>query len=290
MNNVINKLLLGDNLQILKTLESKSVDLIYLDPPFFSNRNYEVIQEDNGEIRGFQDQWSGGIDHYVAWLKERVMEMHRVLKSTGSIFLHCDWHANAYIRVFILDKIFGEHNFRNEIIWCYKGPSQSKRNFPQKHDTIWRYSKTSTFTFHPIKVPYLSGIHNKGTLYNRERASIEHAKALRNREQEGKTLEDWWSDIGSGAHISVKERIGYPTQKPEALLERIIRCASNEGDMVLDPFVGSGTTVVVAERLQRYWIGIDQSEQAVKVSRMRLQQQHEGLLRDFSNFTEKSLR
>jgi adenine specific DNA methylase Mod len=104
----MNKLLLGDNLQILKNLESESVDLIYLDPPFFSNRNYEVIWGDKGEIRSFEDRWSGGIEHYIAWLKERVEEMHRILKSTGSIFLHCDWHANAYIRVLILDKVFGE--------------------------------------------------------------------------------------------------------------------------------------------------------------------------------------
>jgi len=103
----MNKLILGDNLEIMKTLEDKSVDLIYLDPPFFSNRNYEIIWGDEGEIRSFKDRWAGGIDHYIAWLKERVEQMYRVLKSTGSIFLHCDWHADAYIRVYIMDKIFG---------------------------------------------------------------------------------------------------------------------------------------------------------------------------------------
>jgi DNA modification methylase len=111
----VNQLILGDNLEILKTMEGESVDLIYLDPPFFSNRNYEVIWGDAGEIRSFEDRWAGGIDHYIAWLKERVIEMHRVLKKTGSIFLHCDWHADAYIRVWILDKIFGEKNFLNHI-------------------------------------------------------------------------------------------------------------------------------------------------------------------------------
>ena len=107
----MNQLILGDNLEIMKTLESESVDLIYLDPPFFSNKNYEVIWGDAGEIRSFKDRWAGGIDHYIAWLKERVEQMYRILKKTGSIFLHCDWHADAYIRVDILDKIFGIKNF-----------------------------------------------------------------------------------------------------------------------------------------------------------------------------------
>ena len=118
----VNQLILGDNLEILKKMDSESVDLIYLDPPFFSNRNYEVIWGDTGEIRSFQDRWAGGTDHYIAWLKERVELMYRVLKSTGSLFLHCDWHANSYIRVYILDRIFGEKNFKGEIIWQRTNP------------------------------------------------------------------------------------------------------------------------------------------------------------------------
>ena len=125
----VNRLILGDNLEIMKTLESESVDLIYLDPPFFSNRNYEIIWGDAGEIRSFKDRWSGGIDHYIAWLKERVELMHRLLKKTGSIFLHCDWHADAYIRVHILDRIFGMRNFRNAIDWCYNVGGKSKNQF-----------------------------------------------------------------------------------------------------------------------------------------------------------------
>lgn len=113
----MNQLILGDCLEVLKKSDAASVDLIYLDPPFFSNRNYEVIWGDAGEIRSFQDRWAGGIDHYIAWLKERVQEMYRLLKPTGSLFLHCDWHANSHIRVYILDKIFGEQNFRNHITW-----------------------------------------------------------------------------------------------------------------------------------------------------------------------------
>jgi DNA modification methylase len=149
---MINKLLLGDNLEILKTIETESIDLIYLDPPFFSNRNYEVIWGDAGEVRSFQDRWAGGIDHYIAWLKERVAEMHRILKPTGSIFLHCDWHANAYIRVDILDRIFGMDNFRNEIIWkraeTVKGNfGQGKKSLDYNTDTIFYYSKSANAVY-----------------------------------------------------------------------------------------------------------------------------------------------
>ena len=139
----VNKLILGDNLEILKQLDSDTVDLIYLDPPFFSNRTYEVIWGDSGEVRSFEDRFSGGIDHYIGWLKERVAEMHRILKPTGSIFLHCDCHANAYIRVEILDKIFGGNNFRGEIIWQRaQAHNDAKKKLAVLTDTIWYYSKT----------------------------------------------------------------------------------------------------------------------------------------------------
>jgi site-specific DNA-methyltransferase (adenine-specific) len=137
----VNKLILGDNLEILKGMEADSVDLIYLDPPSFSNRNYEVIWGDAGEVRSFQDRWAGGIDHYIAWLKERVVEMHHILKPMGSIFLHCDWHANAYIRVDILDRIFDMDNFINEIIWkrSYTRSSISKAA-RKNYDIIFYYA------------------------------------------------------------------------------------------------------------------------------------------------------
>jgi adenine specific DNA methylase Mod len=149
----MNKLILGDNLEILKQLESETIDLIYLDPPFFSNRNYEVIWGDDGEVRSFVDRWSGGMDHYIAWLKERVMEMHRILKPTGSIFLHCDWHADAYIRVEILDKIFGRSNFINQITWkrttTHNDAKQGAKHFGRVTDSIFFYSKdTKKYTYH----------------------------------------------------------------------------------------------------------------------------------------------
>jgi len=150
----VNKLILGDNLEIMKTMDRESIDLIYLDPPFFSNRNYEIIWGDDGEVRSFKDRWSGGMDHYIGWLKERVEQMHRMLKPTGSIFLHCDWHADAYIRVEILDRIFGQSNLRNVIIWQRtnaKGLAFTRLS--QNHDTIFYYSKSNQLTWNPI---YLS--------------------------------------------------------------------------------------------------------------------------------------
>jgi DNA modification methylase len=278
----VNKLILGDNLEILKTLENESVDLIYLDPPFFSNRNYEIIWGDAGEVRSFQDRWSGGIDHYIAWLNERVKQMHRILKPTGSIFLHCDYHANAYIRVLILDKIFGENNFQDEIVWHYDVGNAPKNNYKKKHDTIFRYSKDKSCTFYlplvdPLNVSRYNQIDEKGRKYFTRGDSGKKCYA-----DEGVPCDDVWTfvreQILRTLNSQAKERIGYPTQKPEALLERIIKCASNEGDIVLDPFMGGGTTVAVADRLNRKWIGIDQSVQAVKVTELRLHKLNDGNL------------
>jgi DNA modification methylase len=330
---LVNRLILGDNLETLKTLESESVDLIYLDPPFFSNRNYEVIWGDAGEVRSFQDRWAGGIDHYIAWLKERVTEMHRVLKPAGSIFLHCDWHANAYIRVDILDKIFGMDNFHGEIIWQrHNSHNDAKNKLAVLTDTIWYYTKSDTCIYNPIYgsldekytdsfykyddgdgkglyrlgdmaspnprpnmmyewqgFPYpakgwryeketMQKLHDEGNIYYPadSEGNYDYSKrpALKRylNEQKGQLLGNIWTDI-QNVQSQSSERIGYPTQKPEALLERIIKMASNEGDVVLDPFMGGGTTIAVADRLNRQWIGVDQSAMAVKVTELRLQKQ-----------------
>jgi len=271
----VNKLILGDNLEILKTIDSETVDLIYLDPPFFSNRTYEVVWGDSGEVRSFEDRFSGGIDHYISWLKERVIEMHRVLKSTGSIFLHCDHHANSYIRVQILDKVFGINNFRNEIIWCYAGPgSPGTKQFLRKHDTIFWYSKSMTgWTFNVDKVRFE---HSAKTIENFKEGLIGSgfggAEVPRELNSKGKVPEDFWTDIAIAARFpkGSENNIGYPTQKPIKLLERIINAGSSEEDLILDPFVGGGTTIAVADKLNRRWIGIDQSVQAVKVTEFRL--------------------
>jgi DNA modification methylase len=324
----VNKLILGDNLEILKNMEADSVDLIYLDPPFFSNRNYEVIWGDAGEVRSFQDRWAGGVDHYIAWLKERVEQMYRILKPTGSIFLHCDWHANAYIRVDILDKIFGMDNFRNEIIWkraeTVKGNfGQGKKSLDYNTDTIFYYTKSNKPTFiQPFALydektinrdykyfdsdgrryrltpldgpggaakgnPYyeflgvsrywryakeeMENRYKQGCIVQNKPGAVPMQKKYLD-EGKGVPVQSLWDDI-SALGPTNKERIGYPTQKPEALLERIIKMASNEGDLVLDPFVGGGTTIAVADRLNRQWIGVDQSAMAVKVTELRLQKQ-----------------
>lgn len=265
----MNKLILGDNLEVLRAMPDESVDLIYMDPPFFSNRHYECIwNQDKGEIRSFEDRWSGGIEHYIAWLRERVQEMHRVLKSTGSIYLHCDHHADAYIRVYILDPIFGNGNFRNEIVWCYSGMGNTKNLFSRRHDSIFWYSKGKDYIFNvdDLRLPYsessMTAFNSPSKWGGKDRSKYRDM---------GRLPEDWWTHIPSLKNT--KERIGYPTQKPEALLERIIKASSNEGDIVLDPFVGGGTTVAVANRLGRQWIGIDQSAQAVRVSENRINNQ-----------------
>ncbi|MCL2074089.1 MAG: hypothetical protein FWH18_09215, partial [Marinilabiliaceae bacterium] len=275
-----NKLILGDNLEILKTFDDNSIDLIYLDPPFFSNRNYEVIWGDEGEVRSFQDRWAGGIEHYLAWLKERVLQMHRILKPTGSIFLHCDWHADAYIRCEILDSVFGTKNMVNHLIWCYSIGGKSKRTFGKKHDSIFFYSKSNKYTFNEKgaiiarkqNTHMKKSVDKEGRIYQ-EKIVKKTGKRYIYYEDEGKIAEDYWTDIET-LNREDKERIGYPTQKPETLLERIIKCASKEGDIVLDPFVGGGTTVVVADKLNRKWIGIDQSVAAIRVSDLRLRNQH----------------
>ncbi|TAH30410.1 MAG: hypothetical protein EAZ06_03505 [Cytophagales bacterium] len=305
----INKLILGDCLEVLKTLENETVDLIYIDPPFFSNRTYEVIWGDKGEIRSFEDRFSGGIEHYISWLKERIQEMHRILKPTGSIFVHCDWHADAYIKVSILDKVFGTQNFKNEIIWCYKTRANSTSRFNRKHDNIYFYSKTDAFVFKSLEVrEELSEvtilkyrlIDEQGRRYRLcgrgiAGSPIKSAKDVEAKweqtnpewtirvyldERLGMTAPDYWEiDI---INQQSKERIGYPTQKPEKLLERIIKCASNEGDIILDCFVGGGTTIAVADKLNRHWIGIDQSVNAVKVTEFRLNKQQNLFSKPFS--------
>ena len=278
-NEFTNRLILGDCLNVLQKIPNNSVDLIYLDPPFFSNRTYEVIWGDDGEKRSFEDRWAGEVDIYTSWLKLRVREMYRVLKPTGSIFLHCDWHAAANIKVDILDDklLFTRNNFRNEIIWGYKRPSAPKqKQLPRVHDTIFWYSKSDkqwTFNGDDIRVPYAeSSIERAGYAANVSKMTAGGNVELK---EGGKFPEDWW-DIPM-VKGNANERIGYPTQKPEALLERIIKMASNEGDVVLDPFVGGGTTVDVANRLNRKWIGIDQSVMAIKVTEMRLKKRQNEL-------------
>jgi len=274
-----NQLILGDNLEVLRTLPSESIDLIYIDPPFFSGRNYNVIWGDTNEVRSFYDIWEGGIDSYLVWLNARLWEMRRVLKKTGSIYVHCDWHASHYIKT-EMDKIFGYDNFRNEIIWLYQQGGRGEETYGKKHDIIFWYSKSSNWVFNSddIHIPYELISPKSVTPFNlvdksgrRYRERIANGKTYVYYEDEGKVPNDWWLDIQplTGRH-GRDERLGYPTQKPEALLERIIKASSNEDNVVADFFCGGGTTLAVAQKLKRRFIGCDSSRVAISVTLDRL--------------------
>lgn len=255
-----NKLICGDNLEVLATIEKESIDLIYIDPPFFSNRNYEIIWGDESEIRSFEDRWEGGINVYIDWIKQRMIELHRILKSTGSFYLHCDWHAGHYLKI-MLDEVFGYHNFQNENIWWYETGGLSKVRFARKHDTIFFYTKSKKFTFNPGEIK------EKRSDEVLRRIATGNPKATRSTGQYRHPSDVWKiPSINSMA----KERLGYPTQKPEALLERIIKTSSNKNDIVCDCFCGCGTSLAVAHKLNRHWIGIDISPSAISLVKNRL--------------------
>ncbi len=272
-----NYVICGDCIDWLEDIPPASVDMCYIDPPFFSNRNYEIIWGNGYERRSFEDRWKGGIHAYIEWMEKRVKLIHRCLKETGSIFLHCDYRASHKLRG-MLDDEFGKSNFRNEIVWCYTGPSNSKNFFPRKHDTILYYSKSkeSFFKKNAVRIPYSdSFIHRRSYTEGKKGITAGYSEG-RNSEEitesfgEGKIIEDWWSDIPSGGQISRKERLGYKTQKPEKILERIISCSTNANDLVLDCFAGGGTTAAVAAKLNRRFIVGDVSPVAVRVISDRL--------------------
>jgi len=283
MSEILNKLICGDNLEELSKLDRESVDLIYIDPPFFTHKQYEVVWGDEAEARSFEDRWEGGIEHFINWLEPRVGLLWEVLKPTGSFYLHCDWHANAHIRI-MLDKVFGARNFRNEIIWYYSQGGKSKRFFARKHDVIFYYGKSDLSPFYgdAIKMPLTPhkqsktgdnyggrmGVDDDGRRYV-EKWGTGRKKLYRYYLDEGKIPEDVWTDIQS-IQSAAKERMGYPTQKPEALIERIIKASGKNSDVVLDSFCGCGTTCVVAHKLNRKWIGIDISPMAIKLAEKRL--------------------
>ena len=277
-----NKLYWGDNLHVMRTLPSESIDLIYIDPPFFSGRDYKMIFEDQNEIITFKDIWDGGLPTYQIWLNARLVEMKRLLKKTGSIYVHLDWHASHYIKV-EMDKIFGYDNFRNEIVWCYTGPRKSPKAFARKHDTIFSYTKSDDYVFNEQRIAHKSGVHNTGQVFgSMEKGDEEIREEL---EKKGKLLEDWWVDIWSTDRYR-NELLGYPTQKPEALLERIIKASSKEGDVVADFFCGGGTTPAVAQSLGRRWIACDLSRIAVEVTKgrvLRLLKSEKGIQKTFSD-------
>ena len=280
----------GDNLDIMRGMNSESVDLIYLDPPFNSNRNYAAPIGSEAAGAAFKDTWTlddvdlawhgqiaeqqpalyaiidaarlahgKGMQSYLIMMAVRLLEMRRLLKDTGSIYLHCDPTASHYLKT-LMDAVFGVENYRNEIVWCYTGPGSPKmRQFNRKHDTIHWYSKSDTWIFNADTIRLQ---HHEKTLKNHKEglSGSGHADTpLR----PGKVPESWWAERkGNGLAITARQQkqyVGYPTQKPLALLDRIIRASSNEDDVVLDPFCGCATACVAADRLNRQWAGIDLS-------------------------------
>lgn len=258
-----NRLFWGDNLHVMRQLPTESIGVIYIDPPFFSGRQYNVIFGDKNELRSFSDIWEGGMPGYLIWLNARLYEMKRLLKKTGSIFVHCDWHASHYIKV-EMDKIFGYENFHNEIVWCYAGGAVPQKEFPRKHDTILFYSKSRDWLFNTIYRPYSPGTVQRG------RTAVKGKYFAEGLREAGTPINDWWTDIKKITSPTDPEKIGYPTQKSEELLERIISVATDPGDVVADFFVGGGTTCAAAQKLGRQWIACDQSRVAVAITADRI--------------------
>ena len=275
-----NMLIWGDNKLVMHALLERfrgKIDLIYIDPPFDVGADFtvEVQIGENGhtlekepsilETVAYRDTWGKGTDSYLHMMYERLSLMRDLLSERGSIYVHCDWRVNALLRL-MLDEIFGRKSFINEIIWCYRGGGVPKTGFAKKHDTILWFSKSpnAPITFNPQFVPYSEA--SQSLVRSRGGVSIDNRKRDLER---GAHMPDWWNDINSLQTWS-PERVGFVTQKPEALLERIIKASSKEGDLVADFFCGSGTTLAVAEKLGRRWIGVDLGRYAIHTTRKRL--------------------
>lgn len=275
MSHSINQVLKGDCLAKLGKLDSASADLIYLDPPFFTNKQHTATTRDRSKKFTFGDFWHG-LEEYATFMEERLKQMHRILKSTGSIFLHCDTNANFLLRA-LLDEIFGDDQFRSEIVWTYRRWSNSAKGLMPAHQTILFYSKTASYKFNRIYGDYSETTNIDQILQLRSRdehgvsryTTDNNGNVVFGGEKKGVPLSDVWEI--PFLNPKAKERTGYPTQKPILLLERIIEIASDPGDLVIDPFCGSGTTLVAASMLGRQYFGIDISSDAVELSRKRLQ-------------------
>lgn len=281
-------ILQGDNLELLKTIKSSSVDLIYMDPPFFTQKTQKLSSKDNITY-SFEDTWAS-IEDYKCFLHNRLIECKRILKDSGSIFVHCDKTANHHIRL-VLDDIFGADMFQNEIIWNYKRWSNSKKGLLNNHQNIYFYSKTKNFKFKTIYTEYSSTTNLDQILVERRRDSNskttykldDNGDYILSKEKTGVPLSDVWNI--PFLNPKARERVGYPTQKPILLLEQIIRIATDENDVVLDPFCGSGTTLVASKILNRNYIGIDLAEEAISITKQRL----ETIIKTSSNLLKKGI-
>ena len=264
----------GDCLDVVRDLPAESNDLVYVDPPFFTQKTHSLVTRDRGTTFQFSDEWKSRAD-YIEFLRLRLEELRRVLKKTGSLFFQCDTNASHHIRC-LLDEIFREAMFRSEIIWHYRRWSNSQRNPLPSHQTIFFYSKTDNYQYHQLFENYSPSTNVDQILQRRQRD--EHGKSIYARDDNGEVVHDGHkkgvpvSDVWDIPLLNpkAKERVGYPTQKPILLLERIISLVTLPGDFVLDPFCGSGTTLVAAELLARNSCGIDVSPQAVQLAKQRL--------------------
>jgi len=265
---------LGDCLEVSKNLQGGIIDLVYLDPPFFTQKVQKLSPRDRKREFTFTDIWKS-MDDYSRFLFERLKELHRLLKPTGSIFFHCDHNASHIVRL-ILDEVFGQKMFRSEIIWHYRRWSNSQRSLLPAHQTIYFYSKSDDYKFNESYQDYSPSTNVDQILQKRARdesgkstyARDESGFPISNGSKRGVPLSDVW-DIPF-LNPKARERTGYPTQKPLLLLERIIELSTVEGDQVLDPFCGSGTTLVASQLLNRNSTGINVSEDALEITRKRL--------------------
>ena len=312
----------GDNLDILRGLNSQTVDLIYLDPPFNSNRNYSAPVGSKAAGAAFKDTWTlsdldvawmgliadeqpaianllraaslthgKGMQSYLTMMAVRLLEMRRVLKDTGSTYLHCDPYASHYLKL-LMDAVFGQVNFQNEIAWCYEDVGgRAAKYFKRKHDIILAYHKCKSWVFNVQRKGLSASTIKRYSKYFDANGQITYGSLRQSHPgvfrklkgippdldriwldvNEGAPLNDWWADM-SAVKNGFSESTAYPTQKPLALLDRIIKASSNQGDVVLDPFCGCATACVAADRLNRKWVGIDISPKAAELVNLRLQQ------------------
>ena len=300
----------GDCIEVMRGMNSETVDLIYLDPPFNSKANYAAPVGSQAAGAAFSDTWtlsdvdtewinliedrhpkvhrvvlaaqSDSDKSYLAYMAARLLEMPRLLKPTGSIYLHCDPTMSHYLKL-LMDAILGRSNFRNEIIWSYQRWTGATRHFQRMHDVLLYYARSRAAGFNPQAEPYSPKSQHKARRTTRVRSDGSLEQTYTDDGSRTKAMRDVWEI--SYLNSQAKERLGYPTQKPLALLDRIIKASSNEGEMVLDPFCGCATTLIAADRLQRQWAGIDLSAKAAELVVRRVKED-QGLWQNITHRTD----
>lgn len=271
-----NKIYEGDSNTLLKEMPDEFADVVYMDPPFFTQKKHSLVGKKAEKVYEFNDTWSSK-ESYSSFMRGILLQCQRILKNTGSIFLHCDRAASHLLRE-TLDAVFGAHNFQSEIIWYYKRWSNSKKGLLNAHQTIFFYSKSKHFKFNKIYTDYSPSTNVDQILQARERG--ENGKAVYKRDKDGRIVLGKGkkgvplSDVWEIPYLNpkAKERVGYPTQKPVVLLRRILEISTAPSDMVLDPFAGSGTSCVAAKSMGRNFIGMDISKDAVALAERRLEE------------------